>query len=111
MFRSLRPYSQAELKDIRDKFFRKMRIGDVLVTHSSCEHEYYARKNGRKEKLISEACIESNCSVCWRIKQIRAHFQRYNKIRLTDEYQNYKKNPLTYYMIELEKLFYTWLYT
>ena len=49
-----RPYSQNELKYLRENLYRNLRLSDKISRHSKCQHFYYVRENSRKEKEMVE---------------------------------------------------------
>ena len=109
-----RPYSQNELKFKRDKLYRKLRLSKMQASHSCCNHFYLVRKNGRKEKeMIESGCNDAgNCSVCWKVKKTPRHLQDI-AYDIVEGYMKEFENPkeiLTYSDIDLERVFYTWLY-
>ena len=109
-----RPYSQAELCDTRDKLYKSLRLGTTKACHSHCQHFYFVRQNGRKEKDILESDSQDvgNCSVCWKInKTKRSHKQK--ATNLVQQYSNTFYDPpqfLTYNGVDLETIYYKWLY-
>lgn len=110
-----RPYSQRELQFNREKLFRLLHIGDIRAIHTKCNHFYYVKDKGRKERDIKEKKTNvdvGNCSVCWRLNTTLQHLK--DKARyITDAYMSrffVIPNYLEYNDIELESLFYNWLY-
>jgi hypothetical protein len=110
-----RPYSQNELHFLKKRNLRRLRIGVYEAYHSRCNHSYYVRKGGRKEKTIKENTNfqdVGNCSICWKLSKTDINFQ--NKAEdLIDSYMELFMDPekkLNYYDVELERIFYTWLY-
>ena len=111
-----RPYSQAELETTRKRFYTSMRIGSVKAHHRRCNHFYFVKENGRKEKMIKENdnCDTGNCSVCWKMTKTPRHLRSRAK-EVLEHYMNgydYRQdNNITYLYhsdIEAEKTFYTW---
>ena len=108
------PYSQRELQCNRNKVFRTMRIGVTRAHHKRCDHFYFVKERGRKEKEIKEANSEDvgNCSVCWKFNKTPRHLK--TKARgLIDLFGTRLLKPppyLTYDDVDLETIFYTWLY-
>lgn len=108
-----RPYSQNELHFNREKLFSKLLIGKVRAYHK-CNHFYFVKENGRKEKEILENKNEDcgNCSVCWRLNKTPRYLK--NKAKgMVDAYREtfYSfPNFLSYYNADLEIVFYKWLY-
>jgi hypothetical protein len=110
-----RPFSQNELRANHDKLFRSFRIGTVEAHHRRCNHSYFVKNNGRKEKEIKENnnCDVGNCSVCWKIHKTPRQY-RDKASCIVDNYMHEKencKNKLHHFHAELEKVFYTWLYS
>ena len=109
-----RPYSQKELQYNRDRVFRTLRVGPIRGYHKRCDHFYYVKEHGRKEKEIKEAKSEDvgNCSVCWKFNKTPMHLKASAR-NLTNEYQKrFNKTPtyLTYEDVDLEITFVKWLY-
>lgn len=109
-----RPYSQNELKYIRDRNFRSLRIGSVRAAHKDCGHFYYVKENGRKEKEITEKkCEDSgNCSVCWKFNKTPRHLKNTANNMINTYSDRFYETPqyLTYSLIDLEFTYYQWLY-
>jgi hypothetical protein len=109
-----RPYSQKELEYIRTNTFRSMRIGQTRAIHKKCNHFYYVKENGRKEKEIKEenSSDVGNCSVCWKFNKVPKHLKGLAR-NLIDEYNKrcYEvPTYLTYEIVDLEITFVKWLY-
>jgi hypothetical protein len=109
-----RPYSQRELQYNREKVLRTLRIGKVRAYHQKCDHFYYVKENGRKENEIKEAKSGDvgNCSVCWKFnKTSRQLKQRVRKL-INSYCLSCFDQPtcLTYENVDLETVFYRWLY-
>jgi hypothetical protein len=110
----LRPYSRIELKETRDRAYRGMRLSKTRAHHKRCNHFYYVRENGRKEKEMIESKTSDcgNCSVCWKLGKT-PRVQQDEATSLVNTYCNeFHTEPeqLTFTMVELEVSFYTWLY-
>lgn len=112
-----RPYSQKELKYLHDRLYNELRLGNVYAYHKKCRHSYATKVNSRKEKEIQSKNDPDvgNCSVCWKL--IKTEKQDKEKARyMVDSYQdmlyNYQACPerLTYDMIDIENIYYRWLY-
>ena len=110
-----RPYSQNELKFLRENLYKSLNIGNIKTTHSKCCHFYFVKKNSRKEKEIKEINNTENignCSVCWKINKTPRNL-RDRAHDLVDSYcrtfydENYIYN---YDLLDLETIFYKWLY-
>ncbi len=109
-----RPYSQDELKDNRDKLYKKYNISQIRSTHPKCKHFYNVKKNGRKYNLIIESNTEDcgNCSVCWKLHRTPKYLKE-AAYDLISEYERIFYNDptyLSYDMIDLEKAYYKWLF-
>ena len=109
-----RPYSQNELKFLRERNFKNRRIGIYQAQHNKCRHFYYVKKNGRKEKEIIEHKNKEvgNCSVCWKLSKTPQKLKQ-NSDKLIHTYCSIFVNEpqfLTYYDVDTEIIFYKWLY-
>jgi len=110
-----RPMSQHELADMRQTLIKRLKLSDVMTEHSKCGHSYRVKKEGKKEKEIldSKNPDNGNCSVCWRIHNTDFSQKNIAK-KMSDEYtyrfiQN-KPTFLDYEDVDLEILYYRWLY-
>jgi hypothetical protein len=111
-----RPYSQYELSDMRIMLFNKLGISELYVYHSKCGHTYNVKKNGKKYNEILEKgsnCI-GNCSVCWKLKNIKDDEEYYRVLNMVDYHthntmKQYKK--LSHLNNDIESCFYRWLYS
>lgn len=111
-----RPYSQKELKYLHDRLYNELRLGNVYAYHKKCRHFYTTKVNGRKEKEIKSKNEPDvgNCSVCWKL--IKTDKQDKEKARyMVDSYQDMFNcqicpEKLTYDMIDIENIYYRWLY-
>ena len=109
-----RPYSQNELKIMRQKLYRELRLGKIRAEHKKCGHFYLVKENGRKEKDILEQKTSDcgNCSVCWKISKTPRDL-RNNAQHLIKEYQSLfydeDKVKLCYDAVDIETCFYKWL--
>jgi hypothetical protein len=109
-----RPYSQKELEYNKKNAFRSMRIGQIRAHHKKCNHFYYVKENGRKEKEIEDekSSDVGNCSVCWKFNKVPRHLKD-SAHNLIDEYTKrcYEvQTYLSYENVELEITFVKWLY-
>jgi hypothetical protein len=109
-----RPYSIKELLFNRDSVYKSMRIGKIRAHHKKCNHFYYVKENGRKEKEIMLANSEDvgNCSVCWKISKTPRRLKNI-AMNLTDEYCNrffVQPEVVSYEDVDLETTFIKWLY-
>lgn len=106
-----RPYSLRELNDISSNLHNEFKLSNVLAHHDKCNHKYYVKKNGKKEKEIKENNSFGSCSVCWKLKNTDFSVKNIAH-NLTNEYTKFinSKNKLTYDYCDMEKMFYGWLY-
>ena len=109
-----RPYSQRELQFNREKLFRRFRIGKFRAHHMKCNHFYFVKENGRKQKDMEEkkSSDAGNCSVCWKLYKTPRHLKDKAE-NLINEYCDVFYEPLSYVSYEnaeLEKFLYRWLY-
>ena len=110
-----RPYSENELKYLRQNLYKKVNLGSIISYHSKCKHFYFVKNNSRKEKEIKEKNSTENignCSVCWKINKTEKRLRK-NAYELVNEYCNlfYDDNEeYTYNLLDLENSFYIWLY-
>ena len=113
-----RPYSKTELKEFRKNLHKKIKLSDISILHTKCDHKYLIKLNGRKFTTITENKDYSknnldigNCSVCWKIFNTDKKYKK-NAKDLTKEYKDVLEisKEFGHYEIELEKLFYDWLY-
>lgn len=109
-----RPYSQRELQYNRNNLFRSLRVGSVRAHHKRCDHFYFVKENGRKEKEIKDlnSSDVGNCSVCWKFNKTPGKLKSSAKNLINSYCSDFYDNPsyLSYVGVELEKVFYKWLY-
>jgi hypothetical protein len=109
-----RPYSQKELQNMHEQNFRSLRIGNVRAQHTQCGHFYYVKENGRKEKEIKDKnCFDTgNCSVCWKIAKTPKHLKNIARNIIDSYSKTFFTYPkfISYNEIDLEIIFYKWLY-
>jgi hypothetical protein len=109
-----RPYSQNELKAMRSKLYRELRLGKVRAEHQKCGHFYLVKENGRKEKDILEQKTSDcgNCSVCWKLSKTPRDL-RNSAQNLIKEYGSLFFDEdtvkLSFDGIDIETCFYKWL--
>jgi|TARA_B110000261_G_scaffold64414_1_gene75641 hypothetical protein len=110
-----RPYSQDEIKYIREKFYEKNRLSNVVAKHVSTKHRYKVKENGKKYHEINEYNNPDcgNCSVSWKLRKTPNEYK--NKANdLINSFYNifYDNDPeiLDYYSLNIEMDFYNWLY-
>ena len=109
-----RPFSQIELKENRNLFFKKNNISDLYVLHSKCNHTYKIKNNGKKYKLLIENENENkdigNCSICWKLYDTERQYKKIARDLIAEYTEIMNKKVYDHYETELEKLFYNWLY-
>lgn len=109
-----RPYSCNELKHMRENLYKSLRLGNIRACHKRCNHFYKVKENGRKEKEIieNENPDFGNCSVCWKISKTPRHLKARAKGLVEVYSQTFLEDPkvLTYDNIDVETIFYKWLY-
>lgn len=110
-----RPYSQNELQHLRTMLYKSLRLGKVRAQHKNCNHFYLVKENGRKEKEMQEqkSLDVGNCSVCWKQKKTPRNLNTEAR-NMVNQYCNaFLEEPkyMTYNLMDLEAIFYTWLYT
>ena len=110
-----RPYSQLELKSMRENNRFSLYIGKVRAHHLKCGHFYLTKYNGKKEKEIIQNGNNpdtGNCSVCWKLGKTPKHLYKSAKSLVGYYNSNFYEEPkfLTYDMVTGELDFYTWLY-
>ena len=109
----LRPYSKLELNFLRNNLYKLLNISSKGIKHDRCEHFYYCKKYGKKFNEISNNNNDiGNCSVCWSIFNTDKPYKNIAK-DLSKEYADIfdtDRKIFTHYEIELENLFYNWLY-
>lgn len=110
-----RPYSQKELQVMRDSLFNKLNLSkQQYANHSECNHVYYVKNNGRKFHELEENCDNKNvgsCSVCWQLRHTPNHLKNTASDYINLYQDIFINNRLTFYNFQIEKIFYTWLYT
>lgn len=107
-----RPYSQNELLYLKDSLYKKLNLGENVITHDRCDHFYKIKKNSRKEKALKNNENIGNCSVCWKIKKTPKYLKNSANNMVKDYISNFNSDKIvyTYDLMDLESVFYTWLY-
>jgi hypothetical protein len=107
-----RPYSQKELENTRNHNFHNFRIGKHMIEHKECNHFYFAKANGKKEKEFIECKSVGNCSVCWKINRTprKLRNKAYELVQAYSETFRTIPSYLTFRDVLVELDFYTWLY-
>jgi hypothetical protein len=106
-----RPYSQKELKYIKENFFRSIRLSITYAEHKKCQHFYKVKLNGRKEKEMKEkdSLDVGNCSVCWKLSKTPRNLKE-NANKLIYSFLENNSDYLTFVSVDTEICFYKWLY-
>ena len=110
-----RPYSQNELKYLRNNLYKTVNLGTNRIYHEKCKHFYNVKINSRKEKEIQEKNDHENvgnCSVCWKISKTPKYLKP-KALDLINAYCNqFYEEPkfYNYNLLDLENVFYKWLY-
>jgi hypothetical protein len=110
-----RPYSQKELTKNREKLYKQLRLSKTKAYHTKSKYFYFVKKNGRKEKEIlqNESNVDiGNCSVSWKLSKTPSDLKN-EALHLVNSYmKTFEKEPeiLTYDIVDLETMFYRWLY-
>lgn len=107
-----RPYSQDELKTMKEQTRNNFRLSKLMAYHERCNHCYLVKKNGRKEQEMTtkKSYDVGNCSVCWKFTKTPSRL-RERANGLANIYVNIPDNKiLNYRDIILERTFYKWLY-
>lgn len=112
-----RPYSKLELNDMRKNLYKQLKLSSIKSHHSKCDHFYYVKENGRKEKEIKEKDTEydvGNCSCCWKLHNT-PNYLKNKAYEMVVIYNNTFKNEkedskYNYTLLDLETTFYKWLY-
>jgi hypothetical protein len=111
-----RPISQKELQSLQNKLYWSLGISKYLrAQHKKCGHFYLVKRNGHKARLISKESEDTdvgNCSVCWKLRQTSNDL--YERARdfsdlYCEEFAS-KDVKLSFFNVEVERIFYTWLY-
>jgi hypothetical protein len=108
-----RPFSQKELENMRSQLYAKLYLGSMVIKHKDCGHFYVAKKNGKKEKEAMEKGEENvgNCSVCWKLNKTPKRLRKLAHSTVDEFCENMPtQTELSYGMIDMERVFYTWLY-
>ena len=107
-----RPYSSNELSDVRNNFFKKINLSNVIASHEDCGHFYFVKENGRKEKDLNENNNVGNCSCCWKLSKTPNDLFKKAEELVNIYSTKFKEYPstLNYDLLDIEICFYKWLY-
>jgi len=109
-----RPYSLNELSYNRERMYKSLRIGKTKAQHNKCGHFYLVKENGRKERdIIDNGSPDTGfCSVCWRVSKTPRHLKSKSRYLIEAYGVEFFEEPkyLTYYLVDLETIYYKWLY-
>ena len=122
----IRPYSQKELKNIRRQNFKKLKLSSETVYHTKSGYFYHCKKFSKKDGEILKRKKEmgadnkgynvdiGNCSVSWKLRNTPEEYCNTAYGIVEDYMRLFKdfspKSNLTYYMVQLERIFHIWLY-
>jgi hypothetical protein len=100
-----RPYCQLELGAAKDNLCKSLRLSDQYAKHVTCKHCYFVKINGKKHNDIIERNEKDtgNCSVCWKLSKTPHNLQK-------SAYAMVNSLKLTHSDVDIERVFYTWLY-
>ena len=111
-----RPISKYELKFLQKQNKILLNLSHMHIKHENCNHTYLCKRFGKKFKLLQENNLDQdigNCSVCWKIYHTDFLLKKIAN-DLAAEYAHVistkKEEEFSYYEIELEKIFHSWLY-
>ena len=109
-----RPYSKNELSDMRAFLYKQLKLGTEKAYHDKCKHYYIVKVNSKKEKeIVDNSTNIGNCSVCWKMSKtpINIKHKAYELIKLYSEnFNGVDPSCLSYDLIDIENIFYRWLY-
>jgi hypothetical protein len=108
-----RPYSQDELRDMRLHLYRQLKLGKEKAYHNKCRHVYITKENSKKEKEIKDNSPDiGNCSVCWKVSKTHNSIRHkaYDLVKAYNSEFSSEPEHLTYNLIDLENIYYRWLY-
>jgi hypothetical protein len=109
-----RPYSQDELKQSREKLYLNLRLGKIMAHHQRCDHFYFAKQNGRKEKEMRDQNSNDvgNCSVCWKVGKTQGNLREKARNLVNAYCREFYEEPkyLSHDNVDLENVYYRWLY-
>ena len=103
-----RPYSSNELSDVRNNFFKKINLSNVIASHEDCGHFYFVKENGRKEKDLNENNNVGNCSCCWKLSKTPSGIRNraYDLVKAYNSDFSTDSDNLSYNLYDLENIFY-----
>ena len=123
-----RPISQKELSTLHRKNLKQLKLSNIETYHTNTKHFYLLKRNGRKETQAKEIIESKNltslsirnigyCSVTWKLENTTNELHDIAK-NIISEYERVFNNKslsstdriLTYYEVELSRIFYIWLY-
>ena len=107
-----RPYSQNELKDIREKYIKKMKLSDKYVFYTDTHYFYRCKKYGKKEELIkyNNSNINiGNCSILHKLFYTEDRLKPYYNLLINYIMWSDIRYLTTDYLLK-EFQFYKWLY-
>ena len=117
-----RPISKNELVSMHNRNLTDLKLSNNnWVRHEKCKHFYLCRRYGKKEKILLEKKEENpadfdvdigSCSVCWKISKTPRELKKIARAVVNSYISNLGPNieNFTHYQVELERVFYAWLY-
>ena len=69
-----RPYSQDELKDIRERYIKKMKLSNKYLFYTDTHYFYRCKRFGKKEELIKYNKSNVNIGQCSILHKLQRHF-------------------------------------
>ena len=103
-----------DLQHKRKKLFEELNLSDIKVFHK-CNHFYYVKRNGRKEKEMKEKNSNYNigsCSCCWKLHNTPTRLKQraYELVNVYTKNLYSEPEKLTFNIFDLESTYYKWLY-
>jgi len=116
-----RPYSQQELKEIIKNIKKKMKLSEQKLIYTKDNYTYHPKKYGKKEKQVLENKKNNipnynenifGCSIEWQLRKTPREYQHVAE-DIIEAYMDFEYNPpekLSYFNVEIFRMFYSWLY-
>ena len=96
-----------------------LNLSNIHIIHDKCKHCYLCKRFGKKyqqyhenkESQVNTNTDIGNCSVCWKISHTDFILKKIAENLAKEYYDSIINNDeLTYYKMELENFFHSWLY-
>ena len=107
-----RPYSQDELKDIRERYIKKMKLSNKYLFYTDTHYMYRCKRFGKKEELIKHNNSNINigqCSILHKLRETEDGLKPYYN-QLINYIMWYDSRYVTIEYLLNEHEFYSWLY-